>query len=98
MPLTIVVAILVSRRSAPSLRAARAFVPAGLCFGLSYVCLFEAFYRGRLSVVAPLVATESLWGVALSALLLQRYEPVGRRLLLGAVLVVAGGVLIAVFR
>ena len=25
--------------------------------------LFEAFYRGRVSVVSPIVATESLWGV-----------------------------------
>jgi uncharacterized membrane protein len=67
-------------------------------FGLSYVCLFEAFYRGRVTVVSPLVATESLWGVGLSALLLHRIEVVGTRLLLGAGLVVAGGVLIGIFR
>ena len=30
-----------------------------------YVCLFEAYFRGRVTVVSPLVATESLWGVAL---------------------------------
>ncbi len=75
-----------------------AFVPAGILFGLSYVCLFEAYYRGRVSVVSPLVATESLWGVALSALLLRRHELVGPRLFGGAALVVAGGVLIGVFR
>src|SRR3990172_941895 len=75
-----------------------AFVPAGLLFGLSYVCLFEAFYRGRVSVVSPIVATESLWGVGLSALLLRRHELVGVRLALGAVLIVAGGALIGVFR
>jgi uncharacterized membrane protein len=74
------------------------FVPAGLCYGVSYVCLFEAFYRGRVSVVSPLVATESLWGVTLSALLLRRSELVGRRLALGAVLVVAGGILIGASR
>jgi drug/metabolite transporter (DMT)-like permease len=70
------------------------FVPAGLFFGLSYVCLFEAYYRGRVSIVSPLVATESLWGVALSALLIGRSELVGRRLVLAASLIVAGGVLI----
>src|SRR3954466_4623052 len=48
----------------------RAFLPAGLLFGLSYTALFQAYYRGRVSVVAPLVATESLWGVAFAALLL----------------------------
>ena len=62
------------------------------------VCLFEAYYRGRVSVVSPLVATESLWGVALSALLLRRHELVGPRLFAGAALVVVGGALIAVFR
>jgi drug/metabolite transporter (DMT)-like permease len=40
---------------------------AGVSFGLSYVCLFEAYYRARVSVVSPLVATESLWGVLFSA-------------------------------
>jgi len=75
----------------------RAFAPAGLLYGTSYILLFEAFYRGRVSVVSPFVATETLWAVGLSALFL-RHEVVGRRLGLGAVLVVAGGVLIGVFR
>ena len=74
------------------------FVPAGLCFGLSYVALFEAFYRGRVTVVSPLVATESLVGVGLSALLLRQTEVVGRRLAFGALLIVAGGALIGAFR
>jgi drug/metabolite transporter (DMT)-like permease len=81
-----------------SRRAAAAFLPAGLCYGLSYVVLFEAFYRGRVSVVSPLIGTESLWGVALSALVLRGSERVGVRLVAGACLVVAGGVLIAAFR
>jgi drug/metabolite transporter (DMT)-like permease len=81
-----------------SLRAALPFVPAGLCFGSSYVALFEAYYRGRVTVVSPLIATESLWGVALSILLIRRTELVGRRLVLGALLIVAGGALIGAFR
>jgi drug/metabolite transporter (DMT)-like permease len=75
-----------------------AFLPAALCYGASYVLLFEAFYRGKVSVVSPIVATESLWGVTLSWLLLRKSEHVGPRLVLGAVLVVAGGVLIGVYR
>jgi drug/metabolite transporter (DMT)-like permease len=75
-----------------------AFVPAGLLFGGSYVALFEAYYRGRVTVVAPLVAIESLAGVALSALLLRDSELVGKRLFLGAALIVAGGALIGAFR
>jgi drug/metabolite transporter (DMT)-like permease len=79
-------------------RALGAFVPAGICYGLSYVLLFEAFYRQRVSVVSPIVATESLWGVLLSWLVLRRAENIDRRLVAGAALVVAGGVLIGVYR
>jgi drug/metabolite transporter (DMT)-like permease len=74
------------------------FVPAGLLFGGSYVALFEAYFRGRVTVVAPLVAIESLTGVALSALLLSKSELVGRKLVLCAALIVAGGALIGAFR
>jgi drug/metabolite transporter (DMT)-like permease len=74
------------------------FLPAGVLFGLSYVLLFEAYYRGKVTVVSPLVATESLWGVLLAALLLRRSELVGPRLLLGAALVVVGGALIGAHR
>jgi drug/metabolite transporter (DMT)-like permease len=83
-----------------SLRSASfpAFAAPGVAFGLSYVCLFEAYYRGRVTVVSPLVATESLWGVGLSVLFLHRSELVGRRLVGGAGLVVAGGALIGIFR
>jgi uncharacterized membrane protein len=79
-------------------RALVAFVPAGVCYGLSYVLLFEAFYRGRVSVVSPIVATESLWGVLLSWLVLRRSENIDARLVAGAGLVVAGGILIGVYR
>ncbi len=75
-----------------------ALAPAGVFFGLSYVALFEAYERGRVSVVSPLVATESLWGVLISLLVLRRSELVGPRLVLGAVLVVAGGILIGAAR
>jgi drug/metabolite transporter (DMT)-like permease len=70
----------------------------GALVGLAYVALFAAFYRGTVSVVAPIVATESLFGVVFSALLLRRSERVGARIVLGAALVVAGGALIAVSR
>jgi drug/metabolite transporter (DMT)-like permease len=85
-------------RGVPSVAAARrslaALAPAGLLFGLSYMSLFAAYDRGRVTVVSPLVATESLWGVVIAVVLLRSSELVGRRLVLGAVLIVAGGVLI----
>jgi bacterial/archaeal transporter family protein len=89
---------LIFARAIPSWSRVVAFAPAGICFGLSYVCLFEAFFHGRVSVVAPLVATESLWGVGLSILFLRRTELVGLRMAVGAVLIVAGGVLIGLER
>jgi drug/metabolite transporter (DMT)-like permease len=88
-----VVAALWARRL-PSRRESVRLAPAGVLFGLSYVSLFEAYFHGRVSVVSPLVATESLWGIALSYLLLRSTEGVGRRLVAGGVLVVVGGVLI----
>jgi bacterial/archaeal transporter family protein len=74
------------------------FILPGLLWGASYAFLFEAFYRSRVSIVSPLVATESLFAVLLAVLLLRRTELVGRHLLLGAALVVAGGALIGAFR
>jgi len=87
----------------PRVRGRLAFRPmlpffgVGVLFGASYVSLFEAYYRGRVTVVSPIVATESLFGVALSLLLLRHTELVGRRVLAGAALIVAGGVLIGVY-
>jgi uncharacterized membrane protein len=66
--------------------------------GRSYLARFEACCRGTVSVVAPIVATGSLFGVVFSALLLRRTERIGPRLVLGAALVVTGGALIAGFR
>jgi drug/metabolite transporter (DMT)-like permease len=80
-----------------ALRPMLPFLAVGIPFGLSYVSLFEAYYRGRVTVVSPIIATESLWGVVLSILLLRHTELVGRRVLIGAALVVAGGVLIGVY-
>jgi drug/metabolite transporter (DMT)-like permease len=79
-------------------QAARPFVPSGLVYGVSYACLYTAFDRGRVTVVAPLVATESLFAVLISLVVLRRSELIGPRLLLAAALVVSGGALISGFR
>ena len=94
---TILVALVVTRTPV-QLDSFRHFLAAGVAFGVSYVALYEAFYRGRLSVVAPLVATECLWGLALSHVFFGRHERVGRRLAAGALLVVIGSVLIGLQR
>ena len=79
-------------------RALRVFLVPGLLFGVSYSLLFEAYYRGRVTVVSPLVASESMWGVVFASVLLRRSELISRHVVVGAVLVVAGGVLIGATR
>ncbi|HWJ45545.1 MAG TPA: DMT family transporter, partial [Gaiellaceae bacterium] len=57
------VVLLQADASARVRRASRPFVLSGLVYGISYACLYSAFDRGRVTIVAPLVATESLWAV-----------------------------------
>jgi drug/metabolite transporter (DMT)-like permease len=79
----------------------RAFPPfalPGVLWGLSYAAIFEAFYRGRVSVVSPLVATEALFGVLLAAVIIGRSELIGRHVIVAAGLIVSGGALIGAFR
>ena len=79
--------------------AVAAFAPAGIAVGLGYASLLLAFDHGRVSIVAPLNATQSLWAVVFSALLLGRHhEMISRRLVAAGVLVVAGSALIGVVR
>jgi drug/metabolite transporter, DME family len=78
--------------------AARPFLLSGLIYGTAYAFLLTAFDHGRVTVVAPLYATESLWAVVVSAIVIRRAEEVGLRLAGAALLVVAGGALIGGFR
>jgi len=48
--------------------------------------------------VSPLVATESLWGVGLSAILIGRSERISGRVVAGALLIVGGAALIGAVR
>jgi drug/metabolite transporter (DMT)-like permease len=79
-------------------KAAPLFLPAGVVLAFAYSCLVLGFAHGRVSIVAPLNATQSIWGVALSAVFLRRTEAVGRRLVLAAVLVVAGSAIVGIVR
>jgi drug/metabolite transporter (DMT)-like permease len=83
-------------RELPTRRDVRLLAPAGALFGFSYLCLFEAYFHGRVSVVSPLIATEALWGVGLSALVLRHSEAVGWRVVLGAVAIVGGSIAIGI--
>ena len=75
-----------------------AFAPAGIVLGVAYITMYEAFFRGRVGVVSPLLATAAFWGVLMPWLILRNVDLVGRRLFVSAALIVAGGVLIGVFK
>jgi drug/metabolite transporter (DMT)-like permease len=98
---SLVIALVVLSRPNGVVRVRQAFRPfvlSGLVYGVSYACLYSAFDRGRVTIVAPLVATESLWAVLISMIVLRRSERIGVRLLAAAALVVGGGALISGFR
>jgi drug/metabolite transporter (DMT)-like permease len=76
-----------------------AFAFAGVILGFAYASLLEAFDRGRVSIVAPLNATQSLWAVFFAALVIGRHhERIGPRLVGAGVLVVAGSAIIGIVR
>jgi drug/metabolite transporter (DMT)-like permease len=75
-----------------------AFAPAGVLLGAAYAALVSAFDRGRVGIVAPLNATQSLWGILFAALLFHRAEMIGRRTVVAGLLVVAGGVVVGIVR
>lgn len=78
--------------------AIRSFLPAGLTLGVAYIFLVEGLGHGRVTIVAPLSATQSIWGVIFAALLIGRSEMIGRRTVLAGLLIVAGGALIGATR
>jgi drug/metabolite transporter (DMT)-like permease len=85
--------------SLPRLRAAFVpFAPSGVVTALAYATLLEALDRARVTVVAPLVGTGVLWTVVFASVFLGRSELVGRRLVVVALLVVAGSTLVGATR
>lgn len=93
--------LLVARRNRirPALpAAARAFWPSGITLGLAYACLIVAFDRGRVSVVAPLNATQSLWAIGFAAIFVGAVEAIGKRTILAGVLIVCGAVIVGIIR
>jgi drug/metabolite transporter (DMT)-like permease len=98
---SVVIGALVLARGDRVARMRAASVPfllSGVIYGLAYAFLLTGFDHGRVTVVAPLYGTESLWAVVFSVVVLRRVESVGLRLVAAAVFVVAGGALISGFR
>jgi S-adenosylmethionine uptake transporter len=99
--LVVLVYLLVARRSRLRERFRSSIVPflaAGLTLGFTYALLVEGFAHGRVTVVAPLNATQSIWGVVFAAVLVGRSELIGRRTVVAGLLIVAGSALIGATR
>ena len=74
--------------------ALRFFLCAALIATLAQVANFVALARGELSVIIPLLNTTPLFTVFFSAIFLRAIENINTRIVLGAILMVAGVVLI----
>jgi uncharacterized membrane protein len=72
-----------------------AYLPAGLLVAFSYAALVAALDRGKVTIVSPLTATQGLWAVLISWLLVGQREAIGRRILLSATLLVAGAAVVS---
>jgi DME family drug/metabolite transporter len=77
-----------------SREAFKFFLCAALIATLAQVANFVALARGQLSAIIPLLNTTPLFTVFFSALFLRNVETVNSRIIFGAVLMVAGVVLI----
>ena len=75
-----------------------AFASSAVVTALAQATMLEALDRARVTVVAPLMGTGVLWTVVFAAIFLGRSELVGRRLVVVALLVVAGGTLVGATR
>ncbi len=99
--LTVAVYALATRRSGLPAQLSQAFRPfllPGFVLGLAYTCLVLALHIGRVTVFAPLNATQSLWAVLFAWILLGKSDSIGPRVVIAGLLVVSGGILIGVFR
>lgn len=100
--LTAFVYLLVDSRGSGALRRARGvfvtFLPMGVVAGFASLAVLEGLDRGPVTVVAPLIATQTLWVVLLSTVFIGRSEVIGSRLVTAAVCIVAGGALVGIGR
>jgi drug/metabolite transporter (DMT)-like permease len=81
------------RAEAPSVLLA--YLPAGLLVAFAYAALVAALDRGRVTIVSPVTATQGLWALLISWLVVGRREAVGGRLVLAAALLVCGAAVVS---
>ena len=79
-------------------RGAKFFALAGLFSAMGVVFLFQALSRGKVVIVSPIAATNSLFTMFFAMMMLRGVERITPRVVLGAALVVAGVVVLSVFK
>jgi len=74
------------------------YLPAGVSVSLAMVSIYFALDLGKVTVVTPISSTAPLFALTLSALFLRDVERVTMKIVFGACLIVAGGLLISMWR
>lgn len=77
------------------LAAAKPFVLAGLLVAGAFTLMFLATGAGNVSVIIPLLSTQSLFTLILSFLLLRQQEKITKSIVLGTLAIVTGAVLLS---
>ncbi len=76
----------------------RHLIPAGLCASLGHLFFFGALSGGSVSMVIPLFQAQPLFIILATHLFLRELERVSRLLVFGALMIVAGAVLVVTFK
>ncbi len=77
-------------------RGAAFFAAAGVFSATGVLLLFIALSRGQVVVISPVVATNPLFTLVMASVLLRGVERITMRVVVGAVLVVAGVIVLTV--
>ncbi len=77
-------------------KKSRVFLAAGIIIAVAFLTTYLAFSKGAVNIVAPLLSTQPLFALALSAFLLKDYEKITRNVILGTITIVAGAALLSI--
>lgn len=74
------------------------FLAAGIVVSVAMGLIYYALYLGKVTVVIPIISTGPLFALTLSALFLRDVERVTTKIVIGACLIIAGVLLITVWK
>ncbi len=77
-------------------KKSRVFLMAGIVIAVAFLTTYLAFSKGAVNIVAPLLSTQPLFALVLSAVLLRNYEKITRNIIIGTVVIVAGAALLSI--